>query len=190
MELEQHQLALAQRQRGERLAHGRPALDLLVWLTHVTLLGAPLVELAAGFAPAFAQLVEGCVARDREQPRARRAPARVEAGASAVQPLERQRGHVLGRRTVAQQRDRVAVHIACALAKQRVEGGVVEALASPSRAALCGRLIAVRAHHLKLRPWRSRHHTGLPASLRGASPERVQTVGSSTTTGICRVVFC
>jgi hypothetical protein len=45
--------------------------------------------------------------------------------AGAVEPLKRERGHILGRRPVAKQRDGVCVHIARTPTEEGIEGRLV-----------------------------------------------------------------
>ena len=68
-----------------------------------------------------AQLVERRVARDPEQPRALLAAAAVEGPPAPVGPLERERGHVLGRGAVTQQRRNVREDVVTAGAVERLE---------------------------------------------------------------------
>jgi len=61
--------------------------------------------------PSPAQLVQGGVAGDPEQPRALLATVAVERPAAAKGPLERHSCHILSRRAVAEQRHRVGIHV-------------------------------------------------------------------------------
>ena len=60
---------------------------------------------------ALAQLVQGGVAGDAEEPTPRRTAAGVESVPPAVRPLEGERGDILGRDAVAQQSGHVAVDV-------------------------------------------------------------------------------
>ena len=75
-----------------------------------------------GLAAAAAQLVEGGVAGDPEQPGARLAAAGVEARALAVGALEGGRGDFLGRRPVADEAGHVGVDVVAARPVEAVEG--------------------------------------------------------------------
>jgi len=77
VELQQHELALAQRQGRERISHGRAPLHVLEDVMRGPRLRAFLDEVVAASAPLSTQLIESGVARDREQPRTRR-PAAME----------------------------------------------------------------------------------------------------------------
>jgi hypothetical protein len=72
-------------------------------------------------AAAAAQLVEGRVAGDPEQPRPLLAPASIKRAPPAVGPLEGQRGHVLGCRPVAEQSRHVGEDIVAAGAVEHLE---------------------------------------------------------------------
>lgn len=86
-----------------------------------------------GLAAATAQLVQRGVAGDAEEPGAGAAPLGVEAGALAVGPLEGRRGHVLGRRAVAQQPGGVGVDVVAAGAVQALEVEVALRMGSGAR---------------------------------------------------------
>src|SRR5215212_3643480 len=123
-ELERDQLALAGLEACERGGDRQAALAVLGALLHaeageVGRLGGQL-RLAAP----PAQLVEGGVAGDPEEPGARLAAPRVEAVALAVGALKRRRGHFLGRRAVAEQAGDVGVDVVAAGAVEAVEGEV------------------------------------------------------------------
>src|SRR5206468_11915315 len=77
-----------------------------------------------GLAAAAAQLVEGGVAGDPEEPGARLAAPRVEAVALAVGALESGRGHFLSRGGVAQEAGDVGVDVVAAGAVEAIEGKV------------------------------------------------------------------
>ena len=121
MELQRHDLALAGRPAPERLAHGGatqrdlgPVLD-----PAARILG--LARPRVGQPPAAAQLVESRVARDAEQPGSLLAAAAIKGPPAPVGPLEGQRGHVLGRRRIAQQRGHIGVDVVTAGAIERLE---------------------------------------------------------------------
>ncbi len=122
MELEQHHLSLAQRQRRKRIAHRRAARDVLERLFAVPIAGELVRQLVLGLASTSTQLVERRVTRDREQPGPGGSAAMIQTRARAVEALERKRGHILGRRAVAEQRDGICVHVGPALPEERSEG--------------------------------------------------------------------
>ena len=98
-ELERDQLALARRRaRRARRRARRRALALLDALVGGGARDVGRVRRQLGLAAAAAQLVEGGVAGDPEEPGARLAAAGVEAGALAVGALEGGRGDLLGGR--------------------------------------------------------------------------------------------
>ena len=79
--------------------------------------GQRLGQLATAAALTAPQLVERRVARDREQPRPGRSATTIQARPGPVEPLERKRGHILGRGSIAEQRDRVRMHVGGAFAE-------------------------------------------------------------------------
>jgi len=96
---------VARLERRQSVAHEQAALRQLaveIVIFRRRLVG-DVVQQRAG-APPPAQLVKRRVARDREQPRPRRAAPDVKQGPAAKGPLEGERRDVLGRGAVAQQR--------------------------------------------------------------------------------------
>src|SRR4051812_30245124 len=110
LELQRNEVAVARVERRERGAHGlapHDALRVVLRSERIQVLGVCLERRTTLEA---AQLVERGVACDAEQPGLRRAAPGAVAGALAVGPLERLRGHFLGRGAVAQHRCDVRVH--------------------------------------------------------------------------------
>ena len=104
VKLQKHNLSLAQRQRRECVAHRPLPLDALELPELSFVIGRwALVQLALRLALAPAQLVDGGVAGDREEPGSRRPPGMLEPRARSIEPLERHRRHILRRRSVAEQ---------------------------------------------------------------------------------------
>ena len=121
VELERDDLAVARRQLRQRRAHrGASQRHLGAVLDpgagDVLRLGHERRQ-----APAPAQLVQRRIAGDAEQPRPLLAAPAVEGQPAPIGPLERQRGHVLGRGAVAQQRADIREHIVTAGAVQQLE---------------------------------------------------------------------
>src|SRR5439155_23263229 len=123
-ELERDQLALARLQALERGGDGEAPLAVLGALLkpEATQVGGLSGQLR--LAAAAAQLIEGGVAGDAEEPGTRFTAPRVEAVALAVGALEGGRGHFLGRGRVAEEAGDVGVDVVAAGAVEAVEGEV------------------------------------------------------------------
>ncbi len=167
MELQQHHLPFAQRQSRKRIADSRTTLDVLERLSAVAIGGQLILQLIPWLASPSTQLIERGVASDREQPGPRGTPAMVQTRTRAIETLERQRGHVLSRDSVAEQRDRIRVHVGAALPEERLEGFRVEGAGPRSSDGGLGMLIR-RGH-------RSAHHPNYVQG-RGFITDRVSRV--------------
>ena len=124
MELQSDHFALASGQDTQRLSdRGAPQRDLGPILgRHRRARGRILgVGDEGRDAAAAAQLVEGRVAGDPEQPRPLLAPASIKRAAPAVGPLEGERGDVLGGRAITEQSHHVGEDIVTAGAVERLK---------------------------------------------------------------------
>src|SRR4051794_11616812 len=120
-ELERDQLALGRLQALQRGGDGEAALTVLGALAGPEAVQVCGLRRELGLTPAAAQLVEGGVAGDAEEPGARLAAARIEAVALAVGAFEGGRRHFLGRGGVAQQPGDVGIDVVAAGAVEAVE---------------------------------------------------------------------
>jgi hypothetical protein len=145
VELEQHHLSLTQRQRRERLAHGRATLDVLERLRGVPSAELVCIQLTLGLASTAAELIKCGIPSDGEEPRARGSPAMVETRTGSVEPLEREPSHILGRGPVAEQRDGVCVHVGRAPTEEGIKRRLVEATAPGRRN--CRRSMVISGGH-------------------------------------------
>ena len=126
MKLQQHHLPFAQRQSRKRIPDSRTTLDVLERLSTVAIGGQLILQLIPGLASPSTQLIERGVASDREQPGPRGTPTMVQTRTRAIETLECERGHVLSRGSVAEQRDGIRVHVGPTLPEEGLEGLRIE----------------------------------------------------------------
>ena len=190
VKLQQHELALAKRQRRKSITHGCATLHILERVTRGPIVCKILPQVVAAPAPSLTQLIQSGIASNREQPRARGPAPRVEARTRTVEPLERKRREILSRRAIPQKRDQIPMHIAGAppeegIERASVEGTLARCRSNPRRW-LLGRghgsahhpnydgdgnpsqtIHACLSHSCGARWWREREQSGLSCSGRG-----------------------
>ncbi len=126
VKLQQHELALAKRQRCKRIKHRCATLHILKRVTRSTIVYKILPQVVAAPAPSLTQLIQSGITSNREQPGARAAAPTIEAQTRPVEPLERERGEILSRRAIAQKRDQIPMHIGSALPEEGIKRGRVK----------------------------------------------------------------
>jgi predicted PhzF superfamily epimerase YddE/YHI9 len=128
VKLQEHDLALAERQPAQRFANDQEPLEPLERLCRLPVVSAPIVpvELVLRMPPAPPELIERGVPRDREKQRPRRSAPRIDPLPRAVEAFERKSGDFLRGGAVAKERERIAVDVARRLPEERLEGRGVE----------------------------------------------------------------
>ena len=121
VKLQRDQLAVARGQRCEGRPHGGPPQRHLCAVLRRGGFAVLRVGYKRGQAPTPTQLVERRVTRDPEHPGTLFAASAIERSPTAVGPLKRERGHILGARAIAQQGEDVRIDVVSALSVQRLE---------------------------------------------------------------------
>src|ERR1022692_115918 len=123
VKLQQHELTLAQGQRCKRINHHCATLHILKHVTRSPIIYKILPQAVAAPAPSLTQLIQSGITSNREQPGSRGAAPRIEAQTRTVKPLERERGEILSRRAITQQRDQIPMHVGSALPEEGIKRG-------------------------------------------------------------------